>query len=405
MKPSSVVGVFVGITLAKLALAAVWGETADITNILKQARGFLAGGDLLDAQATSGAPSFFPLGNYLLAAACLQGSEWTALPFAFVVKVPAILADLAIALALRRVVRDDGKTALLYLCNPVTFLLAVYHGQFHTVATAGVVFALGAAQHGHGGRAGVWLGCAAGIRQHFTALIIPLVKAAKVRRTMMLLGFAATAFALTGPLLIQSAQPARLLKPELIFGAWGYGLILLQAPRVLGLLGWDALSSWPAWIHGVLQTYSHVPYAVWTISFWIWVWRHREAELWTAALLFILGLYVVSPGIGVQWLIWAVPLWLVVNRSGAMRYSLLAGAFLAGSYWQWSLNAKYAVESITANLGLLSGSDLMGVLGVGLVGFLTWLYCATTAWRLGRCSRACEVHGEAALFGLAGRLL
>jgi len=367
------------VTGLKLALASVWGETADIANTLKQARGFLAGGDLLDAQVTGGAPSFFPLGNYLLAAWCYQVSEWSGLPFRWLVKVPAILADLGIALALRFAVKSDWKIALLYLCNPVSFLLAVYHGQFHTVATAGVVFALGAAQRSRGGWAGWWLGCAASIRQHFAALIVPLVKAASPRRAKTLLGFAAMAFVLIGPLLIQSAQPTRLLKPQLIFGAWGYSLVLLQAPRVLALLGWDGFSDWSASIHGVLQTYSHLPYAVWTVVFWVWTWRRREVDLWVAALLFVLGLYAVSPGIGVQWLIWAVPFWLVVNRSRAIRYSLLAGGFLAGSYWQWSLNAKYGVVSITANMSLLSAGDLIGVLGVGLTGFLTWLYCAKSA--------------------------
>ena len=85
-----------------------------------------------------------------------------------------------------------------------------------------------------------------------------------------------------------------------------------------------------------------------------------------------------------QWLVWAVPFWLVVNRREAMRYSLLAGAFLAGCYWQWGLNEKYGVGSLTAHLNQLTTGDLVGVLLVGAVGLLTWLYCARTAWRLVR---------------------
>ena len=96
----------------------------------------------------------------------------------------------------------------------------------------------------------------------------------------------------------------------------------------------------------------------------------------------MLGIYSVSPGFGVQRLIWAVPFWLIDNPREAIGYSALAGAYLAGSYWQWSLNAKYGVGSITANLDLLTWGDLAGVFLVGAIGFLTWVYCARAAWRL-----------------------
>jgi len=128
--------VFIVITAVKLAMAAVWGWTADIPQTEAQARAFLLGGDLLDPAVTGHNPSFFPLGHYLIAAGCALASDATHLPFAFLIKVPAILADLAIASWMRTIPKTGNTGALLYLLNPVTWLLSVYHGQLHTVAVA-----------------------------------------------------------------------------------------------------------------------------------------------------------------------------------------------------------------------------------------------------------------------------
>jgi hypothetical protein len=384
MKPSSVVGVFVGITLAKLALAAVWGETADITNIFEQGRGFVAGRDVLDAQATGGHPSFFPTGNYLLAAACLVVSQALHVPFAFVVKVPAILADLFIALLLRASPRGGERAAWWYLVNPVTFLLAVYHGQLHTVAVAVLVLSVCLAERGRPGPSGAALALAASVRQHFAGLLVPLLRCTGSKWPIALASCAAVGVALNVRLLA-SAHLDRLLAPALLYGKWGYTLLLLQGSRLLELLGLDTLKTVSAALTRWLDTYAIVPYVVWTLVCWVWSVRQGASlNLWKATLVFLVGLYAVSPGFGVQWLVWALPFWLIVNLRGALWYSVLAGAFLVGSYWQWGLNAKYGVDSLTANLAVLSQGDLAGVLLVGALGVLTWAYCVGATWRLAK---------------------
>ncbi|MDP3722444.1 MAG: hypothetical protein Q8R91_02980 [Candidatus Omnitrophota bacterium] len=388
MKPSSVVGVFVGITLVKLALAAVWGETADITNIFEQGRGFVAGRDILDAQATGGHPSFFPMGNYLLATACLVVSQALHVPFAFAVKVPAILADLCIAFLLRASPRGGERAAWWYLVNPVTFLLAVYHGQLHTVAVAILVLSVCVAERGRPGLSGAALALAASIRQHFAGLLVPLLRGAGSRWPIALASCAAVGVALNVRLLA-SAHLDRLLAPTLLYGKWGYTLLLLQGARLLGLLGLDTLKTVPAALTQWLDAYAIAPYVIWTLGYWVWSVRQGASlDLWKATLLFLVGLYVVSPGFGMQWLVWAVPFWLVVNRRQAMWYSFLAGTFLAGSYWQWTLNGKYGVASITEDLGRLSRFDLAGVVAVGAVGLATWGWCVRGWWRLLRDPRS-----------------
>ncbi len=371
----------IGLTLVKLLVASVWGWTNDIPQTLVQAKAFLESPHFLRPES----PSIFPLGYYLLATAPLVASLWTGFSYAFWLKVPAIVADLVIALALRTMPRGGDRAAFLYMLNPVTFLLSVYHGQLHTVATACAVLALRYADSNRAVGSGVALGLAASVRQHFGLLVLPLVLHNRTRRRAMLMSFGLVV-ALSNITLWSGWYQDRLATPVWAYGAWGYGMLLLQGPRLLALLGFSGMASVTEGVNHALQWHGPKLYWIWTALFWGWIWhrhqRRQAPDLWRSALVFLLGLYAISPGFGVQWLIWAVPCWLIVDRPGALRYSALAGAFLAGSYWQWSLNAKYGVPSITANLSLLTRVDLVGVFLVGVCSLLAWLYCVRATWRL-----------------------
>lgn len=372
----------IGLTLVKIFLAWSWGGTADIPQTEAQARAFLAGADVLVPGETSGNPSFFPMGHYLLAAGCLLLAQAFGWPFAFVIKLPAILSDLSVACLLRRIPRAGATAAFLYMVNPLSWLLSVYHGQLHTVAMAGAVLALWLAGQGQPGFSGLALGLAASVRQHFAVLLLPLVRHAQAQRVLLAGSFLLTVMTLNAWLL-GSQHPGRILTPTWTYGSWGYTMVLLHGSRLLDRLGWTTLTHAAGTVNDLLLTWGWVVYWAWTAAFAVWVWRQRRPmDSWQAALLFLVGLYAVSPGFGVQWLIWAVPFWLLVDRRGALIYSALAGLFLAGSYWQWTLNTKYHLASITANLHQLAPWDLAGVFGVGAMGFLTWAYCVRTAWRL-----------------------
>ena len=299
--------------------------------------------------------------------------------------MPAILADLVIALLLNSSPRGGRRAALAYLLNPVTFLLSVYHGQLHTAATAGAVLALWAADRGQGGLSGVALGAAVSIRHHFGLLIAPLLLRFQAHRCAIALAFGLIVVLANAPLL-GSYRSGRLAAPIWVYGAWGYTMLLQQGPRVLELIGLRGASSMVAGVNTLMRAAGPAVYWAWAAVFAAWTWRRARqgtlTDAWRAALFFLVGQYAISPGFGVQWLIWALPFWLIVDAAGAVRYSVLAGVFLAGSYWQASLNAKYALGSITAHLPLLSPVDLAGVLLVGIAGLLTWGYCVRAAWRL-----------------------
>lgn len=369
-------------TLAKLALAAIAGGTADIRQYLQQARAFLAGADVFDPVNTGNNPSFFLVGHYALASLMALVADATGIPFRFWVKVPAIVSDLAVCLLLRRVSPAGDLAATAYMVNPVTLLLSVHHGQMHSVATAIAVWAFSRGVVGQGVQSGLLLGLGASVRQHFAVLVVPLVMRLSAQRLRLIAGFVSLVVLVNLPLLT-SSYAWRSTTPASTPGIWGYSIPLLHGPRVLALAGLE-LGQPLAASADLLASHGAVLVWAWTVAFVVWSWRRRDADPWHAALLFLVGVYTVTPAFGVQWLVWALPFWLVVEARGAMVYSALAGVYLVGTYWVWTFPARYGVRSITANLGGLSPVDLTLYLVVGALGIVAWLYCAVTAWRLVR---------------------
>lgn len=377
-----VIGILLlAVTLGKLALAGVAGDTADLPQHLEQARLFLAGADVFDLRNTGNRAYFFLAGHYALVGVTLLAADATGIPFSFWIKVPAILSDLGVCLLLRRTAGAGDLAAVAYIANPLTVLLSVHHGQMHSVATAVAVWALHRASAARAAQSGLLLGVAASIRQHFAVLIVPLVMRMSGARQRVIAGFVGVIAVVNLPLLVATAEPWRSMVPMSNPGIWGYSVPLLHGPSVLALAGVRVGQSL-GFVRELLAQHVSLVVFAWTIAFFIWVWRRRDADVWHAALLFLLGIYVVTPAFGVQWLVWALPFWLVVDTRGAMVYSVLAGVYLAGTYWVWTFNARYGVRSITANLEILAPVDLALYVVVGALGIVAWAYCVRTAWRL-----------------------
>jgi hypothetical protein len=197
------------------------------------------------------------------------------------------------------------------------------------------------------------------------------------------LAFAAVVLAINAPLLA-SPHVQQTLAPTWSYGTWGYSIVLRQGPRVLALLGVPGAEAPFVRINDTITAAGSAIYVAWAALFAWWAWRRPAVDPWRAALLFLTGFYAVSPGFGVQWLVWAFPFWILVSFRGALGYAALASVLAAALYWVWGFNAKYGVESVTANLGVLGGVDLALYLFTGLLGLVTWLYCAVSAWRLWR---------------------
>jgi hypothetical protein len=367
------------ITALKLALATIAGASQQVVELRAQAETFLEAKNVYDPRNTAKSPSFFLLGNYLLAAACLGLSHATRIPFEVTIKGPAILADLGIAWILLRAGRSDA--ALWYLLSPVTLLLSVYHGQLHTVALLGCVAALRLVELGHPAASGAALAVATGIRQHFAALAVPLTRDGSGFRGRLLLAFVAVTAALSLPLLSLTDCVTCPLAPALNYGAWGYGLLLLQGPRVLARIGLQQPADAMQTINGAIATHASVIALVWPAVFGLASLVKPHTSVWRAAFVYILGLYVFTPGVAVQWLVWALPFFLLLEPRCGAAYSALAGAFLIGSYWKWTLNAAHGVYRLTAHLEVVSRTELLGLVLVGAVGLTLWGLCALLLMR------------------------
>jgi hypothetical protein len=367
------------ITLLKLAVATIPGGSADIVQQRQQAERFLAGADTLDPNASN--PAAFLLGHNLLVAAALTAARATATPFHFWIRVPATLADLGVAWLVARIA--GRRAGLLYMLSPVSLLLTTYHGQVHTVATALAFVAVWLGVKDRAVPAGIVLGLAACVRQHFVILAVPLARAVSRGPWLALVGLAVVMVLVNFPLVF-SSHVERTVTPPAGFGTWGYTIVLVNGPRVLSRLGVIDLTHHLPALLAVLPMVSSVIHFGWAAAFAARIGWGRPLDAWHAALLFLVGIYALTPAWGIQWLIWALPFWTVVSQRGALTYSGLAGAFLAVSYWVWQFNAKYGIYQITANLGVLSPLDLTLYFFAGALGIATWAYCAWTAWTLWR---------------------
>ncbi len=375
--------VLVGITFLKMFLIGVLGSTADVGQMLASGKAVIEGSDILDPVNTGGNPSYFLYGHSMIVTSCIFISQYLNISFDAVIKVPAILSDLAIALILLRIPVGGSRVALIYMLNPVTFLLSVYHGQLHTVAVAGVVFSLYLMNRNRFVLSGFVLALASIIRQHFAVLIVLLVRrSGRFVNTGIMIFF--VVLILSNLPLLSSSHIENIFVPVSNYGLWGYSMLLSHGPRLLSLIGFENVGFLLAPLNNVLKLYGPSLYWFWALIFFSRYWNEKLDDKWSPTLIFLLGIYTIGTGFGVQRLIWVVPFWLIVSFRQGMIFCGLASIYLIGSYWQWTLNAKYSVGSITANLVVLSAGDLIGLLLVGTFGFLTWAYCARTFFQLWR---------------------
>jgi len=132
------------IVIAPLTLNPYFAQTWDVNTFIQAAHRFLDGGNPFDLYAQSRAAqtwpyAYPPLHALVVAVALFAGNLIHLLPEYVWARVPALLADLGIAIALYAIVRrksDDESharaAALLWLFNPVTFYDTAVQGHFES---------------------------------------------------------------------------------------------------------------------------------------------------------------------------------------------------------------------------------------------------------------------------------
>ena len=279
--------------------------------------------------------------------------------FAFLNRLPGILADLAVVLALLWIRRRTGQppwwALALLAASPVCFMISGYHGNYDSVIPLGLVLAVVACLQERAALAGVMLGLACQVK------IIPLVmcpvfffywlhrgkpgRFAVATVATVLVGWSAPLFVIPGTFVRQ------VLVYNSIWGWWGITYLLNKSglPGMSGILLFQE--------HSLPQTIvvNGLKFIVIAGALFI-AWRRRKGNasslLGTMGLVWVL-FFTFAPGFGVQYLAWVSPFLLF---SSPRWFAAFTGAA--------SLSLFIFYNTISSGMPWLQGYHLAQLAGI-----------------------------------------
>lgn len=256
-------------------------------------------------------------------------AEVTGLPYVAAIKLPAVLADVALTgLIYRAIAVTRGRNwatylALLYALNPVSLLVTSYHGQFEAITllllTVAWYFWEQSRRMASAGAFGLAI-----LNKTWPVILLPLFFI-RLRDWRQRIGFTLVALgipviAVLTYLFVFSADPAPMLQRALthrgVAGYWGPGAVLSPTAAL-----YPALQ--PA-MDALITVRNGLLLVVILLSLW---WTRRQSVL-DAILTTLLGVFVVTVGFGIQWLVWLVPFALLAGEDRRLRAYSLAAAFM-----------------------------------------------------------------------------
>jgi len=291
------------------------------------------GRDVYTATETARRHPYLPLQLYWLFAA----NEWAgqfSLPYASVVRLLPVLADAAIAGGLLVIVWHhttdrvrSWRSGLVYALNPVTILIAAYHGQFDSIPMLLILMAWWVYSQPHGNRRGLrilasalLLGLAI-LNKSWPVLFLPLMLAYLPRWSDQVVY---TALVGLVPLLGVglyglwiNSEPAQVIATAMSYnhgiGAGGY-VFFVRFGYESGLLS--------------VETYSwFFEYGRWltliTLAVVYWVWARKYPPL-TGLLLMLLTFLGFGHAFATQYLAWLIPFAILGDQWQWLRRYLLA---------------------------------------------------------------------------------
>jgi hypothetical protein len=298
-------------------------------------------------------------------------SEWLArhlgLPFAVLVKLPGVAADVLIVLFLAR--WGTARAAWLYALSPVALLITGAHGQFDALPLLCLLLAIHEHSQGHHDRSALAL--AAGIAlKSFPVLLLPLFcmrlpdAAARVRYTALA---ALPVVALLVPFALADFDA---LRRELV----GYGGIadfgwigVLRGGIWLatGVLHRSLADQWPIAVPASKLVFL-VGYAGLLVSLWR---RRAQLDLPRAALVILLAFSALYGAISAQYLLWVVPLGCLLSPRETVWHGAAAAVGLVGFYLFLAPGVLWpALGPLPALLaGVLWVAGAVGTLAVSLL--------------------------------------
>jgi hypothetical protein len=263
-------------------------------------------------------------------------SDATGVAFPFVFRLPAIAANVAACVVLCFVGRRRGgpvegaKLAAAMACSPCVILIAGHHGNTDPIYAMFSLLAAFFADAGAFFVAGLMLGAAINVKLIPVVLIPPLLFICRTRRDVarFVAGLAVMALPFVPVLLVRGSEFIHnAMAYASVMDFWGVSLWLLEAARV---------PMFSATCATLLILYASIAGRIillLAVVLFSLIARERrrtaiQATAGAAALFLIL-----TPGFGLQYLVFAVPLLFAADEFGiAMRYSLFSGAFLFVAY-------------------------------------------------------------------------
>lgn len=330
--------------LARL-LPALWlpvGAGYDIESYRMVTDALLGGQEVYNAAL--GRHPYLPFQMYIMG-----GMAWlsaaTGLPYVVAVKLPAVVADVALTGLIYKAVigkmaerdghelpdykRDGGERAAaaylatLYALNPISLLVTSYHGQFEAITLLLLALAWWFWQREQASRSAGALGLAI-LNKTWPVVFLPIIFIrlpgwkARVRAVAVALGVPVL-FTLAYILLFSpdvGFMLGRALTHRGVAGYWGPGAILNPLATIQPGLQ-PAVDVLFALRNGLLA--AAALFALW--------WTRRQSAL-DAFLTLLLSLFVVTVGFGIQWLVWVVPFALLAGEDRWLKAYSLAGAFM-----------------------------------------------------------------------------
>jgi len=373
--------------IVRVIPATIFFGTSDVMGWELLGRHLLAGENFYATQLHN-----WPVLWIYFSAAALLAHDTTGLPFALLIKLPPITADVILALMLMRAA--GWGASLVYALHPVAVLISGYHGQFDSLMLAPTVLAWRLFETWKGPRRVIGSGLALGVGVWFKPvplLLLPVfLPRLRTWRERAAYGALSVAPACLGTL------PYLLRWPEDVavnflgysswFGQWGYPVVWMLVEYLK-----DHTIPWwlpdPEFVSPPLQAMFAAGrwlllaalVSVWVVSF------KRGLSTLPSIIATFSAFYFVTVGFGLQYLLWIVPFAILARDRMLWPYTLTSTAVLGTAYL---LGQAYLAPEGLLDFAELNTREFL----VKLATLPTWLLCGV--WALASVTRRQHTAGQ-----------
>ncbi len=317
--------------------------------------------------------------SMFLPASCAILSTILEMPFYMVMRFPAIIADVCIALSIYAafVKLGRGKAALfaglLYVLNPVSILISSFHGNVMPIAVLFSFLAYTVLLRGEKENyrlSALLLGVAIGFRG-YPALLLPLfvikLKLSLAEKIKYILySVIPTALSFVPFLLLDCRSVFREVFAYAGFPDYGFGAVMRAA---YSFINGGVYLNLPNGLLPRISAYTKVLFLIFYVLALVFA---RRKKLVSLILVVFLGFYSIYTGISSQYLIWILP-FAFLARDRMLKYYIVFASWALVNFY-----LLYHPHIILGRMGMAS-LPITGLLKGEIISLsMFWLVCA--AW-------------------------